>query len=392
MKIKLITPNPFHAESWTDVLRVEPAFEVTSIVHSLRDASAILSGSIPDLVLVETTTSSEFETLELLANAHPEIDFVLVLDNPSPDLLLRAMRAGVREVLPSPAAPEAVLPALRRQLRKRGPATHHPNTSHHCEVLSLVSCKGGSGATFIAANLAHLLSAGGLRQVALIDMNLQFGDAALFVSSETPVSNVAEVARNIGRLDPDLLRSSMGQVAPGLWVLAAPDDPAQATDVTPQHVRQIIEMAREMFDFVIIDVGRSLTSVTLQALDLSDRVYAVLQLTLPFIRDGKRLRNVFRSLDYPSQKIQWIVNRHQKGNQFTIDDLKKTLMIDRVITLPNHYEAVAASVNQGVPVAKIDPNSTIARSLRELAENIAPPPLNQARAGWLSGLFRGATP
>ena len=392
MKIKLITPNPFHAESWTDVLRVEPAFEVTSIVHSLRDASAILNGSIPDLVLVATTTPSEFETLELLANAHPEIDFVLVLDNPSPELLLRAMRAGVREVLPSPAAPEAVLAALRRQLRKRGLATHHPSTSHHCEVLTLVSCKGGSGATFIAANLAHLLSAGGLRQVALIDMNLQFGDAALFVSSETPVSNVAEVARNISRLDPDLLRSSMGQVAPGLWVLAAPDDPAQATDVTPQHVRQIIEMAREMFDFVIIDVGRSLTSVTLQALDLSDRVYAVLQLTLPFIRDGKRLRNVFRSLDYPPQKIQWIVNRHQKGNQFTIEDLKKTLMIDRVITLPNHYEAVAASVNQGVPVAKIDPNSTIAKSLRELAENIAPPPLNQPRSGWLSGLFRGATP
>ena len=186
MKIKLITPNPFHAESWTDVLRVEPAFEVTSIVHSLRDASAILNGSIPDLVLVATTTPSEFETLELLANAHPEIDFVLVLDNPSPELLLRAMRAGVREVLPSPAAPEAVLAALRRQLRKRGLATHHPSTSHHCEVLSLVSCKGGSGATFIAANLAHLLSAGGMRQVALIDMNLQFGDAALFVSSETP--------------------------------------------------------------------------------------------------------------------------------------------------------------------------------------------------------------
>ena len=183
----------------------------------------------------------------------------------------------------------------------------------------------------------------------------------------------------------------MSEVAPGLWVLAAPDDPAQATDVTPQHVRQIVELAREMFDFVIIDVGRSLSSVTLQALDLADRVYAVLQLTLPFIRDGKRLRNVFRSLEYPAHKIEWIVNRYQKGSQFTIDDLKKTLAIDHVITLPNHYETVAASVNQGVPVERIAPNSTIARSLRELAENIAPPPLDQARAGWLSGLFRGAT-
>ncbi|MDO8778829.1 MAG: AAA family ATPase [Burkholderiaceae bacterium] len=389
MKIKLITPDPVNAETWTKALRAEPAFHVTPIVRALCDVTVIVNGSRPDLVLVETTTPQDFEALERLANAHPEIDYVLVDNELSPAFLLRAMRAGVREVLPSPATPEAVLAALHRQLRKRAPAATLP-AARHGEVLALVSCKGGSGATFIAANLAHLLASGGQRQVALIDMNLQFGDAALFVSSETPVSNVADVARNISRLDADLLRSSMSEVAPGLWVLAAPDDPAQATDVTPQHVRQIVELAREMFDFVIIDVGRSLSSVTLQALDLADRVYAVLQLTLPFIRDGKRLRNVFRSLDYPAHKIQWIVNRHHKGDQFTVEDLKKTLAIDHVITLPNHYEAVAASVNQGVPVERIAPNSTIARSLRELAENIAPPPLGLARTGWLSGLFRGA--
>ncbi len=391
MKIKLITPNPLNAAAWTTMLRIEPAFSVTPVVQALSEVSVVVNGSRPDLVLVETTTPQDFEALERLANAHPDIDYVLVGNELSPEFLLRAMRAGVREVLPSPTAPEAVLAALRRQLRKRAPIVTLP-TKHHGEVLALVSCKGGSGATFIAANLAHLLSAGGQRQVALIDMNLQFGDAALFVSSETPVSNVADVARNINRLDADLLRSSMTEAAPGLWVLAAPDDPAQAVDVTPQHVRQIIDLARDMFDFVVIDAGRSLSSVSLQALDLADRVYAVLQLTLPFIRDGKRLRNVFRSLDYPEDKIQWIVNRHQKGDQFTIEDLKKTLALEHVITLPNQYETVATAVNQGVAVERIAPNSAIAKSLRELALSIAPPPRNQARNGWLSGLFRGGTP
>ena len=389
MKIKLITPDPYNAEAWTEALRVERAFEVTPIVRALRDVNVIVNGSRPDLVLVETTTPQDFEALEKLAHAHPEIDYVLVGNDLSPEFLMRAMRAGVREVLPAPATPADVLATLRRQLRKRAPVANLP-AAQQGEVLALVSCKGGSGATFIAANLAHLLAAGGTRRVALIDMNLQFGDAALFVSSETPVSNVADVARNISRLDADLLRSSMNEVAPGLWVLAAPDDPAHAADVTPQHVHQIVELAREMFDFVIIDAGRSLSSVTLKALDLADRVYAVLQLTLPFIRDGKRLRNVFRSLDYPAQKIHWIVNRHQKDSQFSVDDLKKTLAIEQVITLPNHYEAVAASVNQGVPVERVAPNSTIARSLRELAENIAPPTVGKGRSGWLSSLFRGA--
>jgi pilus assembly protein CpaE len=391
MKIKLITPDQNNADAWSKALRAEPAFEVAAIVRELRNVSVIVNGSRPDIVLVETTTPQDFLALEALASAHPEIDYVLVGNDLSAEFLMRAMRAGVREVLPAPTTPDAILQALRRQLRKHAPVVTTPAAAHG-EVLALVSCKGGSGATFVAANLAHLLAAGGRRKVALIDMNLQFGDAALFVSSETPISNVADVARNIARLDAELLRASMAEVAPGLWVLAAPDDPAHAADVLPQHVRQIVELAREMFDFVIIDAGRSLSSVTLQALDLSDRVYAVLQLTLPFIRDGKRLRNVFRSLDYPANKIQWIVNRHQKDSQFTVEDLKKTLDIKNVITLPNHYEAVAAAVNQGVPVEQVAPSSSIAKGLRELAFSIAPAPEGKARGGWLSGLFRGAAP
>jgi pilus assembly protein CpaE len=387
VKITLITPDARNAEAWGEALRTERAFHVTSHVQALRHVHVIVNGSRPDLVLVETTTAEDFVALEALAHAHPEIDYVLVGNDRSPEFLLRAMRAGVREVLAAPATPEDVRDALRRQLRKHTPATG--SAAQLGEVLAVVSCKGGSGATFIAANLAHLISTGGRRRVALIDMNLQFGDAALFVSSATPVSNVADVARNIERLDAQLLQASMSEVGPGLWVLAAPDDPAHAADVTPQHVRQIVELAREMFDFVIIDAGRSLSAVTLQVLDLADRVYAVLQLTLPFIRDGKRLRSVFRSLDYPARKIHWVVNRYRKDDQFSLEDLKRTLEIDAVITLPNHYEAVAASVNQGVPVERVAPNSSIARGLRELADAIAPAPVGR-RAGWLSGLFRGA--
>jgi len=159
--------------------------------------------------------------------------------------------------------------------------------------------------------------------------------------------------------------------------------------VLPEHVCAIVELARTVFDIVVIDTGRSLSTVSLQALDLADQVYAVLQLTLPFIRDGKRLRDIFRSLDYPEKKIHWVVNRYEKNGQITLDDLKKTLGITEIITLPNQYEVVAASVNQGVPVAKAAPHSAVARALRDWALRIAPP-ADKPRSGWLSGLFRGA--
>jgi pilus assembly protein CpaE len=389
VKIKLITPDPANAQAWAEALRAEGGHEVKALVSALREVNVVVNGSRPDLVLAETRTPQDFEALERLATSHPEIDYLLVSHAAEPDMLLRAMRAGVREVLQAPASPAAVAEALRRQVRKR-PVSDAPPPKARGELIAVVSCKGGSGATFVAANLAHLLTQGGRRRVALIDLNLQFGDAALFVSDGRGISNVADVARNIERLDAALLRSSMSEVTPGLWVLAAPDDPSQGVEVTPDHVRRILELAREMHDHVVIDTGRALSPVTLQALDMADGIYPVLQLTLPFIRDGKRLRDVFQSLDYPQEKVHWIVNRHQKDSEFKIEDLQKALGLREVITLPNHYEAVASSVNQGVPVDTVAPGSSISRALRDLAKRIGPQPSPIVSKRWLAGLFRPA--
>jgi pilus assembly protein CpaE len=294
----------------------------------------------------------------------------------------------VREVLPAPAPGEAVSAAVQRLARKRPPAGVAA-PARQGEVFSVLSCKGGSGATFVASNLAAVLAAKGQRRVALIDLNMQFGDAVLFVSSERPASDVADVAKNVNRLDRELLQAAMLHAAPGLWVLAAPEDPARSTEVQPEHVKAILQMARECFDFVVVDLGRNLSALTLEALDHSDRVFAVLQLTLPFIRDGKRLRDVFRSLDYPASKIQWLVNRHDKSSQLTLDDVKSALGVAELVVLPNNYEVVAASVNQGLPVDGIAPSSPITRALREFAARLAPA-AGKPRNGWLAGLLRGS--
>lgn len=392
MKIKIVTPDSAHAGAWAAALSgTDGMFTVASLVQSLHAVNVLVNGSRPDLIVAEVLSASDFDALESLAAAHTEIDYVLIGSGMTSELLLRAMRCGVREVLPMQASAVEVLAAVQRLASKRSSrvAPAAPVESR-CDVLAFISCKGGSGATFVAANLAHVLAANGHRRVALIDMNLQFGDALLFISSAKPSSNVADVARNILRLDRDLLLSAMVLVSPGLHVLAAPDDPAQASDVKPEHVQAIVQMARTMFDFVIIDSGRSLSAVTLQTLDLADHVYAVLQLTLPFIRDGRRLRDVFRSLDYPSHKIRWLVNRYEKNSLITLDDLKKTMGIDAVLTLPNAYDVVAASVNQGMPVASVAPNSAISKALRDWSQSIAPIAV-APRAGWLSGLFRSAT-
>lgn len=386
MKIKIITTDPARADTWVDALAAgDPRWQIETAPGPLHLAGPLAAGGLPDLLVTDTGDARDLAALEALAAAHPGVDTLLIGDDLPADHLLRAMRAGVREVLPAQAGAASLRAAAQRLWRQRPPATPAPSTVG--TVLAFISCKGGSGATFIAANLAHLLASGGKR-VALIDLNLQFGDALLFISNERPASDVADVARNLQRLDADFLLSAMVPVAPGLHVLAAPEDPALASEVTPQQVQAILTQARTMFDYIVVDAGRSLSGVTLQALDMADSIHAVLQLTLPFIRDARRLREIFRSLGYPPDKLHWIVNRCEKNGQITLDDVRATLGADRLITLPNQYGAVAASVNQGVPVADLPGGGAITRALRELALAIAPQAA-PARNGWLASLWRG---
>jgi pilus assembly protein CpaE len=388
MKIRIVSPARINAESWAIALKgADRSFTVETDVQALHSVNVLVNGSRPDVVIADATTSQDFDALEALANTHPELDYLLVAADLTADMLMRAMRAGVREVLPSPASSEAVVEAARRIARKRAPVSGTPLKQG--EVIGFVSCKGGSGATFVAANVAHMLARNGERRVALLDLNLQFGDAALFVTNERTSSNVAEVSRNIRRLDRDFLQAAMTQAGPGLWVLPAPDDPAQATDVTPETVQALLALACTMFDYVVIDVGRTISAVTLRALDACQRIYVVLQLTLPFIRDGRRLLDVFRSLDYPASKVRWIVNRHEKGGEISLDDLKRTLNVQELTTLPNQYAVVASSVNQGIPVNRLAPNNPITKALRDLAETIAPAPTAAKSGRWLGGLLRG---
>jgi pilus assembly protein CpaE len=387
MRIKVVSPNPVRAEHVAQMVRIiDPEFEVQAATAAAPGPS-IINGSRPGLLIFDAVDANGLDAIGQLTHAHPDVEAIVISAEQSPAFLMKAMQAGVREVLPPPLDAPALQAAVQRATRKRKPQATPPQLG---EVFVFMACKGGSGASFLAANFAHALSTRDGRTVALLDLDLQFGDTLLMLGDHRAGSDVAEVAHNIARLDAELLRSAMVATSTTLSVLAAPQELSQALEVKASHVEAIVRQARQMFDFVVIDVGRSIDGVSLKALDMATRIFPVVQLSLPQVRDARRLQTLFRSLDYSLDKIHWIVNRYQKTADITLESFEHSLGLKNAALIPNHFNLVNASVNQGVPIEKLSRKSPVALALRALAKAVAPP-IDDGRheSRWLSTLFGG---
>lgn len=386
MKIAVVSKDDKHLAEIAKLLRERnPSDDVFVVSGTLEKLTGISDLGSPNVLVLDqpSVEGGDLQRLERLGHLYPHLAFIILSPEQSPEFLIQAMRVGVREVLASPVSADTFLPAMARiEAKIGGPQVQG-------KVLAFISCKGGSGATFIATNLGYALAALENTRVALIDLNLQFGDASLYVSDKKPLATLRDVAQQIHRLDPSFLASSMINVAPTFSVLAAPEDPAHANDVKPEHVEEIIRLARRHYDFVLLDVGHNLDAVSIRALDQADMIFPILQSTLPYIRDGKRLLGVFRSLDYRKDKIHLIVNRYEKDSEIGLQDMKNAYGTGIFRTIPNHYQTAAASVNQGVPILKLAKNSPISKALQEFAQSLAGD-AGESSLGWFSRVLKRA--
>lgn len=359
--------------------RADDTVEPTSVVGDASRLVVEIERTHPDVVVADLPDLRQdaLREIERTLSSCPSTALILISPDRSPEFLLQAMRAGVREVVNQPHVDGVLNEAVQRTINRisvlRGGSTKSGS------VLAFVPAKGGSGSTFLATNLAYALAQRG-RRVAVVDLNLHFGDAALFLSERRADRTIANVAREVSRVDATFLESSMLQVADHLWVLPAPDSPEGAIDVKPEAVEQIIALAKSRFDFVVVDMGRILEAATLRALDQADAIYITVQLTLPFIHDAKRLIDLLRSLGFPREKLRIIVNRFQKDEEITLAALEEALGIAAHDTIPNAYRAVAYSINHGVPVLKSAPRDPVAKAILAMADRVAPQTL--ARRRW----------
>lgn len=385
MKIAVISPSSQSLQEISTILeRGNPSRLLTRHEGGISRLRTLAEQECPDVIIVEGLChdASELAPVEFVTTNYPQMIIIMLCSQQTPEFLLNAMRVGVREVLPSPVTKVALEAAISRVESKLGLRS----TLRSARVIAFMPCKGGSGSTFLATNLGYQLGAEG-KKVLLIDLNLQFGEALLTVHDRKAGSDIAEVARNLSRLDASFLSASTVQVTSNYEILAAPDDPAQSLQTKPEHLDAILNLAVNQYDFVILDVSKNLDDMTIKALDRAHNIFLVVQTMLPYVRNAKRMIAVFRSLGYPQDKVELLVNRFWKNSEIGLDDLRTTLGINKMRTIPNGYKEVAKAINQGVPLATVSRSSAVFKAIGELAQSLLPI-TDQAQGGLLSRLLR----
>ncbi len=342
----------------------------------------------PDLLILNNDFQDDnaWEDVERLTRRWPQLTLFLISADCSPSFLVRAMRAGVREVLAIPLAADDVLGAIDRA---RNRISENNGAEGRGKILGFVACKGGSGATFIAANVGYSLASDHHKRVLLIDLNLQYGDASFFfLNDQNPSGSVAEVVHQSERMDATLLAASCLRVLPNFSVLPAPEDPEDAASVKPDQIGRLLALAAAHYDYVLFDIDRSIDAVSLSALDQADTIFAVMQSMVPDMRDARTLLRAFRRLGYQDSKLQFIVNRSDKKEDAPMKPIERGLGIEFYRTIPNDYLNASASVNQGISILKLAPASPVSKILRDIASDLVGVASDQDH--WFRRLLRRA--
>ena len=337
-----------------------------------------------DLLIFELENDDEntFRAIQSLLNSDAVGEVFLTSKNTDPSLLMQAMRIGVKEFFAQPLKEEEVRQALEN-FKERSEISKHKKSPKLGQIIDVVGSKGGVGTTTVAVNLAvSLAEIKSIHSVALIDMNMLFGDIPLFLGLK-PNFHWGEIFKNIDRLDSTFLMSVLSKHSSGVHVLPSPSYLNGYPASTPEIMGHLIDLMQKMFDFVVIDGGQSLNEGSLKAIEMSNTLLLVSLLSLTCLSNTNKLLMSLNNLEHlPKEHIRVVINRHLKSSDISLNDAESTINQKIFWTIPNDYKTTMSAINHGKAIAQIKANAPITKNIKEMAHVMTQREEKQEKKRW----------
>lgn len=332
------------------------------------------------IVVVSAQTPQRFGVIYNIVAAGGVV--IVISPTKDPELILRAMRAGAREFVLESDHEE-----LKLAVRSQAQVTETVDGGNG-SVITVFGAKGGVGCTTIASNLAGALQGAGAR-VCIIDLDFHLGDVLSFMDVAGNYS-ITDVLQNMGRLDRELLESSMMRHPSGVNVLAQSGKMEEAEHIKGSDIANLLTFLRKHYNFVILDGVKGFDEISLAALDGSQHVLMVLTQDVPAVRNGQRCLDLFNRLGYDQTKVKLILNRYQKSSKITLDVVADTLKTGVSHAIANDFVSVIDAINRGLLLKDAAPRAKLTQDIQGLVQLVAGSRKGDGpRRSFLGGLFGG---
>ncbi len=364
----LISEDRELAQAVQAALAETRVFEILSDLKSYPQEQTLdirLRQIRPDVVLLDL--ASNFETAEgiirFIATVQPPIQVVGLHRSGDSAMVIQSLRAGASEFLNPPFSAEAQKEAAARIRRLREPEGRSPQDFG--KVVLYSSTKPGSGASTLATQCAFTLKRLTGKRVLLMDMDLLGGSIA-FALKLNPTYNLLDALERSDQLDPAIWSALTVNTA-GVDVLAAPDA-AMCDDVEFSRLHDVLEYARMLYDWVVVDLPTVFHRLSLFALSEADQAFLVSTSELPSLHLARRAVGMLAQLGYGKDRFEMVVNRVNRKADISIADMEKIFTCSVSASFPNDYHALHKVVTRG---EAISPDCELGRVIESVSSRIA---------------------
>jgi pilus assembly protein CpaE len=335
-------------------------------VVPLDQAPAHLARSPIDLfvIVLPADPDGAVRALELLERL-PRQDTTRVLavgPAADPKLVLRALRGAVDDYLDQNDLQAEFESALARW------RTLQPSREEAGRVIAVLAPSGGSGSSTLAVNLATVL-AKEHKSALLLDLKLETGDLAALLDLK-PTHSLADLCANVSRMDRTLFERSLARHANGVHLLAPPAQLRDVEHVTSEGIRKVLNLARTIFPYVLIDLDHNFHSEQVDALLQADIVLLVFRLDFASLRNARRTIQHLDRLGIDRDRLRLVVNRYGQPKEVPYAKAEEALGLKIFHYVPDDPKAVNRANNNGVPVVTESPSTRVSKSVTKLAISV----------------------